>query len=550
MVTDGEGGAIVVWEDRRDPGQQNIYAQRVDADGVAQWAPDGIVVSEAPSYENQIQAISDGSGGVIVSWTDGRNGLPDIFAQRLNAAGNTLWTLDGFGVCTDAADQVESQLASDGAGGAIIAWVDGRGVRSDLYAQRISAGGSPAWAGDGIAVTDTNVSQDQQRLVPDGSGGAIVTWVDQRGGSFDIYGQYIADGLRGWGQNGVPICTFSGDADTPRSVSDGSGGVIVVWYDYRTGDANIYAQKVTGGGSLQWTANGLPICVDGGEQLFPQVTSDGFGGAVVAWDDYRNAGAGSDVFARRVDGDGMTFWTPDGVTIASAANDQTGPLLVPDGMGGAILSWWDKRYDSGDIFAQHVGSNGQLGDQVPVTITGFVAQPVDEGVELSWDVFADEPVAGYRIYRKTAVDASAVSIHEGLLGVAERKFTDRNTIGGNDYWYTLAVVLPDGGEKQSVTVAVTTPAVDLMLGQNVPNPFNPSTTISFVLPQKFHATLSIYNIEGKLVKTVADQPLGAGRHEVDWDGTDARGKAVSSGVYFYRLDAGKKVLTKKMLLLK
>jgi hypothetical protein len=550
IVPDSVGGAIIVWEDRRLPTHQNIFAQRVDANGMAQWTPDGVIVCDAPTYENQFQVIADGLRGAIVSWTDGRNGLPDIYAQRLNADGDTLWTFDGLEVCTDTLDQFDSYLASDGSGGAIISWVDGRDFHHDVYVQRIGAGGDAIWTEDGIAVTDTNVSQDEQRVVPDGSGGAIVTWMDQRSSSFAIYGRRISGGLRSWASNGVPICTISFDADAPRSVTDGAGGVIVAWYDSRIGDTNIYAQRVSGGGLVQWTVNGVAICDDGGEQFLPQITTDGFGGAVIAWQDYRLAGTRPDIFARRVNGAGLTYWAAGGVAITTAPDNQTGPVLVPDGTGGASLAWFDKRNDSGDIFAQHVGSNGVLGDQVSVAITGFVAKPVDGGVELAWDMVADEAVEGYRIYRKSAGDKFAVAVNSGLIEATERQFLDRSAIGGNDYWYTLVVVLPDGTEYRSLSVPVTSPVAELTLGQNVPNPFNPWTRISFALPHSGGAKLAIYDTRGRLVRVLADGPQPEGRREFHWDGRDERGNSVSSGVYFCRLDFGKTTLSRKMVLIR
>jgi hypothetical protein len=89
-----------------------------------------------------------------------------------------------------------------------------------------------------------------------------------------------------------------------------------------------------------------------------------------------------------------------------------------------------------------------------------------------------------------------------------------------------------------------------ILYQNVPNPFNPSTRIAFTLPRQSHASLSIYNVEGKLVTTLVDDVFDEGDNQVSWNGIDANGNPVSSGVYFYRLKAGGETLTKKMILLK
>jgi flagellar hook assembly protein FlgD len=88
------------------------------------------------------------------------------------------------------------------------------------------------------------------------------------------------------------------------------------------------------------------------------------------------------------------------------------------------------------------------------------------------------------------------------------------------------------------------------LAQNLPNPFNPQTTISFTHAERARATLSVYDVKGRLVRTLVDEMIGEGYQERVWDGKDASGSQVGSGVYFYRLTAGDKTLTKKMVFLK
>jgi hypothetical protein len=89
-----------------------------------------------------------------------------------------------------------------------------------------------------------------------------------------------------------------------------------------------------------------------------------------------------------------------------------------------------------------------------------------------------------------------------------------------------------------------------LLHQNSPNPFNPSTSIAFELPDAEHVKLAVYNILGQKVITLVDEYLGQGSHSVRWDGGDSRGNSVSSGIYFYRLQTDKFIDTKRMVLLK
>jgi flagellar hook assembly protein FlgD len=88
------------------------------------------------------------------------------------------------------------------------------------------------------------------------------------------------------------------------------------------------------------------------------------------------------------------------------------------------------------------------------------------------------------------------------------------------------------------------------LEQNFPNPFNPSTTIQYNLPNQEQVKLNVYNVLGQLVKTLVNSFQSAGFHSVIWDGSNNNGQKVSSGIYFYKIDAGKFINIKKMILIK
>jgi hypothetical protein len=100
------------------------------------------------------------------------------------------------------------------------------------------------------------------------------------------------------------------------------------------------------------------------------------------------------------------------------------------------------------------------------------------------------------------------------------------------------------------SVSVTDTPQTFSLNPARPNPFNPSTSLSFTLPAARKAELSIFSVTGQKVRTLVSGPLAAGPHSVAWDGRDDAGKAVSSGVYLSRLTAGKMTATGKMVLMK
>src|SRR5438552_17863320 len=102
-------------------GLDDIYAQRVNAAGVPQWAANGVPICTQPERQRDLAMIPDGSGGAIIAWGDPRAGESnqDVYAQRVDASGNALWGANGLPVCTASGFQAVPVMASDGAGGAI-----------------------------------------------------------------------------------------------------------------------------------------------------------------------------------------------------------------------------------------------------------------------------------------------------------------------------------------------------------------------------------------------------------------------------------------------
>jgi hypothetical protein len=150
------------------------------------------------------------------------------------------------------------------------------------------------------------------------------------------------------------------------------------------------------------------------------------------------------------------------------------------------------------------------------------------------------------------IDNANMTILPGSTEVATLRFYP--TAGG-DHVCTLATGYICDPEVQCLGFNVIGTGVGDMpqrfaLNPNVPNPFNPTTAISFELDRDEFATLSVYDVAGRLVRTLVAERLTQGTHTREWDGTDNRGHAVSSGVYFFRLQAGQRSMTRKAVLLK
>src|SRR5678816_2016363 len=331
----------------------------------AQWAQTGTIVSAVQNDQRYISVCSDGAGGAIVAWEDLRVDTgSDLYMQRISAAGVPQWTANGVAICTLTGAQWQPRLISDGAGGAVVTWMDGRGGPLDIYAQRVNASGATLWTANGVVVC--NAVQDQQwpSIVSDGGTGAIITWYDGRGptppNGYDIYAQKLnSSGVPQWTANGVAVCTAAQDQTYPQIASNGSGGAIITWQDYRAGTApltyDVYAQNVLTNGSMSWTANGVAVCTAANNQYGQRIISDAFNGAIIAWQESRT-GSTFDVYAQRRSGAGAPLWAANGLAVCTAANDQFGVSLVPDGSQGAFIAWMDQRAAafSNDVYIQHV----------------------------------------------------------------------------------------------------------------------------------------------------------------------------------------------------
>lgn len=371
-ATDGSGGMIVAWEDNRGA-NTDIYAQRVSSNGIPRWTADGVVVCGATGNQGRPVVISDGAGGAIIAWHDYRGATWDIYAQRLDASGQPQWTANGVALCTATGDQFFPLIVTDGSGGAIVVWNDSRSDASDIYAQRINASGVVQWIATGDTVVTATNTQDSKVAISDGMHGVIVAWRDLRAGE-DVYAQRLNGSSQPqWTANGVLLCNYASGQSSPDITGDGFGGAFVVWMDDRatTSNYDLYAQYVQSSGSIMWPASGREICTAATSQYYPKATSDGEIGAIFVWSDWRNPPA-EDIYAQRVNSQGVPQWTADGVLVCGAVDRQHHPWVIGDGEHGCIVVWNDERLASrSDLYAQQLYAGGgvRLWDTTGVVVS-------------------------------------------------------------------------------------------------------------------------------------------------------------------------------------
>lgn len=518
IATDLAGGAYIAWHDLRGGSTTDIYAQHVLASGVVDptWPLNGVLVCGATGSQTIPRLVSDGSGGVLLGWTDSRSGTADIYAHHLLASGTVdpAWPANGLAVCTATGSQSGVQVVSDAAGGALLAWRDLRND-TDLYVMRVRSNGvvDPGWPADGLPLASGIGAQKFGAVIPvisDGQGGLFATWQDTRDGlEPDIYAQHLlvnGSSAAGWPANGLAVCKATNVQQFPSVSSDSAGGIFVGWEDLRNGtSADIYAQHVRASGLVDpgWPADGRAVCTATGHQARCAVQRDLSGGVYVVWVDYR-AGSIPALSAQHLLANGTLdpAWPADDLAFNPTFGSHSDIALLPDGTGGALAVWDDGR-NGLDVYAQHI------------LITGVV--------DPTW------PAGGRAVSNATSgQDASGAAIQDGSGGLIVAWSDQRS--GSNDIYAQrvqansqlggTVVDVPRGGPSAlSLSPLSPTPSRGDRFG------------LRFMLPRAGRVSLELIDIAGRHEARRDLGTLSAGPHELDW----RPGARVAPGLHFVRL---------------
>lgn len=521
VVGDGEGGAYIAWTHGSGvPSTSGVYAQKVDAFGALQWMNNGIPVAVGPENQGVSDFIADGEGNAIVSWVERRTGSFDIMAQKINQFGQGLWGSGGISIIRVLTTDVLSpwpRMKSDGQGGAIVVWSDIHlGTRS-LFAQRINASGLVQWAPAGVRINTTPIYEASDfQVVNDGSNGVIIAWTDKRSGATgDIYAQRLsASGLVRWTANGVPICDASGHQAAPVIVSNGVGGAIVAWVNYRAGGNDIYAQQVDSLGQTSWITNGIAVVSVAGSKAFGGIVTDSSHGAIISWLDGRRTNY-TDAYAQRINSAGVALWAANGVVISDTNLRCYESTIMSDNNRGAMVILARQNVFQGNklnVFAQLIDSAGSImwaRNGVPITLANT---PVP-----FQSVSATSDLAGGAIIAWQ--DGRTDTLGSGVRHIYAQNVTNHGGLGGG---VTTGVARSPTSEVPS----------GVSLNQNYPNPFNPNTIIRYELPERSNVSLTVFNILGQQVASLVNGIEEQGHRQVMFNGAN-----FASGVYFYRLVA-------------
>jgi|GEM_PF-654139 len=405
-----DSGFVITWEDYRSGSYCDIYAQRYDASGL----PIGgnFLVNEAGScdhYQYGAGNISASDNGFVITWYDYRSGSWEIYAQRYNNSGDTLGGNFLVNESGTGSDHYDPCVAANDSG-FVIAWYDYRNGTYDIFAQRYDAAGDTL--GGNILVNDDGGSYDQyEPKIAANDSGFVITWYDYRSGSnWEIYAQRYNAAGDTMDDNFMVNDDMSGNEHYYPSVAVNDSGFVVAWYDNRVNSYgyDIFCQRFdTASDTL---GPNFLVNSDSGttDQWDASAVMDAAGNSVVVWYDLRHDDGNwniVDQYGQRYDAAGNPVGSNFIINDTLSANLRYGydpkAAFLPG--GGFVVTWYG--YDNswnGIVYAQlfaadgtPVGGNIDVSDgssseycsDVAASDSGFMITWYDNR-NSSWDIYA------------------------------------------------------------------------------------------------------------------------------------------------------------------
>ncbi|MHA1786169.1 MAG: hypothetical protein ACTSVY_00535 [Candidatus Helarchaeota archaeon] len=364
MVLDGTGGAIITWQDDRT-GQDEVYVQRIDAQGQLLWGADGVRVANISSLKEEPLIVKTSDGRFVVSWEDNRTGTKDIFAQKFDLSGTKLWGENGTVIVNASGDQgyhiLVKPIRPTDSGGIVIAWQDTRTDLSDIYVQKLDANGVPLWNPNGTAICTAPNYQGWPTIDDLENDSYIISWADDRRGTgltnLDLYIQKInSTGDHQWIPNGTLVANNTDIQLINRLFTHDKNNIFIIWVDERADvSGDIYMQKFNESGHSQWKINGTTVANLTGEEREPFIVTSG-GVLFVVW---VKRFIPRQIYLMKYDLNGSKSWSSP-LSVANGTQDFSLASMIPDGNGGVIITWSDTRNDIGDLYMLRLNSSGGL----------------------------------------------------------------------------------------------------------------------------------------------------------------------------------------------
>lgn len=511
-------------------GNLDLFTIKFNSEGEAEWVRQGTGSSQVSSRSIAV----DSEGNVIVvgyfgssssttvdfgnGVTVNSNGNRDGWIVKYDNAGNTLWATGMGGVSS-------GEEVND-----VVVDADGNIYVTGMFNVSAVFG----------SVTLSSNGEDDIFIAKYSPSGDLV-WVENAGGAHDDEGNTIALDSEGNIYVGGSVDS-NGVFGTNEVLTAGGDDAFIAKYD--NNGNNIWV--IAGGSTGTDYVNDLSVDKDNNVLGTGQFSDTAEFGTTT----FTSAGS-YDVFTFKVSSDGEFIWAEraGGTDVdrgLASAVDNGGNLYTTGyfSLSADFSSFSFSSLGDDDIFISRTGEF-----TVPVELVSFTANSTSTGINLKWQTATETNNSRFEIERSSdKVSFEKIGTVNGQGTTTEPvfyNFNDNSQVAGVVY-YRLKQVDYDGTYTYSNVVEVNSGAPSsYSLADNYPNPFNPSTKISYTIPEKGFVSVKVYDVLGKEVANLVNNVQDAGSYEINFNASN-----LSSGIYIYSLQSGDFTTTKKMMLMK
>ncbi|MBS1515821.1 MAG: T9SS type A sorting domain-containing protein [Bacteroidetes bacterium] len=530
-----DGGCYITWFDNRS-GSYAVYLQRLNSAGVPQFTANGLLISSNAQNTSLVDwdMITDDSNNAIIAFTDIRaGGQINPYIYKISPTGTFLWGANGISLNSQSSVfQANPKLAKCTGNNIFVTWIYSSSPRVAKY-QRISPGGVKQFAADGLSISGTGSEAiDFPNVVTSDNGSAIMTFIGYTGsfispGNYKIYTQKISsNGGSVWNANFDTVYSLGRGSgfNPPQTNSDGNNGFVICWQDDRssTNASNVYVQRVNAAGQKLFPVNGSAGDVTAGmvrntmQACVNTTTNETF----MFWKEANGGQTQYSCVGQRFSAAGDRLWTDAGLNVIPMGNNSFVTLDCQSVDTNAVV------YINDGVF----GSSNNIVRAAKFNRSGSIAWNSGALMTIGGSTGAKSRMAAKINSNKMSIVMWGDS-RSGIYDIYAQNINNNGTLGPATNIQQISGETPNGFE----------------LKQNFPNPFNPTTNIVYSLKVNSAVTIKVYNTLGKEVTAVSFGMQNAGSYSYS---LDAGALNLSSGIYYYAIQAGDFKDIKKMMLVK
>lgn len=549
-ITDRNGNAYVIWKSTQKDSPDRLYIQKLTANGARIWGDQAKMVFESDDEIRDYSLDIDDSGRLYVGCLlreAGFTGDYKVVYQFVDEDGTLLRkNTDETVLYSSNTRKSKTAVVSDFENGAFYFWLENFSGKSVLRTFFIDDAGLMKWGKEPINIS--NINKSVLSYTVNRFGNSVYLSFQYQGQIKEIHHQLITrNGNLPWGVGGRKVTTLTGNQVNPQLAIIDSV-IYLSWTNENRNDKNLFFQKFDKNGKPLWKKDGMQLVKSNGDQFGQRIIHDGKENLILAWIDKKIDSVYGNILVQKFDKDGKMLWDSLSVRVGAHFNSQKSYLnIIPDGMGGAITVFKERRNGKNEIYGQKIFESGTYASQ----ILAFSAEVTDSKIRLSWYSANELPNVLYRVERSIQSDSGSAKWFEVGIVEANRdrsvnyyELYDVPSTGGTLYYRIIQKLGSDDVSVHDVIkVNFLESANNVLVPQNSPNPFSDSTIVSFYLPEDDEVSLEFFNSKVELIKEIPKQKYTAGRHEIVFYGDN-----LQPGIYFFRFRSRNHIEVKKMVL--